>query len=208
MKIEKYTIDVQSLFPVPLGTFNYKNDGGVGVTKQQVKYLDNTKLKINSGNYSSESSDILENELFFDIKNYILGCVNTYVEHVWKPSSKLDMYITQSWYNITKKDEYHHEHIHQNSLLSGVFYVNTSDEDKITFIRSDLPQFFPTSSDYNIWNSERWWFPVNNNDLLIFPSMLKHYVPLVKKGSRKTIAFNTFFKGEMGDKDSFAYLSL
>ena len=54
------------------------------------------------------------------------------------PKEELDFYITQSWINITKPDEFHHEHFHTNSIISGVFYISTEEDDAITFSNPNI----------------------------------------------------------------------
>jgi hypothetical protein len=50
-------------------------------------------------------------------------------------------YITQSWANYTKKNQYHHTHEHPNSFISGVLYINANEaHDKITMHKKSYQQ--------------------------------------------------------------------
>ena len=63
--------------------------------------------------------------------------------------------------------------------------------------------------EYNIWNSETWWFPLQTGQLLMFPSSTVHQVD-TKKGlnTRTSLAFNTFYKGKLGTNNKLTELIL
>ena len=43
-------------------------------------------------------------------------------------------YITQSWLNYTRANQFHHRHEHPNSFVSGVLYINADKAtDRINF---------------------------------------------------------------------------
>ncbi len=57
----------------------------------------------------------------------------------------------------------------------------------------------PTEN-FNLFNSESWWFEVATGDLMLFPSSLTHMVETVKSDkTRISISFNTFPKGYVGE---------
>jgi len=62
---------------------------------------------------------------------------------------------------------------------------------------------------YNLYNSETWKFSVQSNQVILFPSDLMHQVEM-KKGNnlRISLAFNVFFKGKLGHRDSLTELIL
>ena len=67
---------------------------------------------------------------------------------------------------------------------------------------------FAELKDFNIWNSETWFFPVNNNELLLFPSCITHQVEPNEKATtdRISLSFNTFVKGTLGSRDQLTEL--
>ena len=71
------------------------------------------------------------------LKKFIEIAIDTYVINVIvgdKYDENLSFKITQSWGNLTRPgSEGHHLHKHSNSVISGVFYVQTNDVDNITF---------------------------------------------------------------------------
>jgi|TARA_R110000772_G_scaffold157927_1_gene269184 hypothetical protein len=55
------------------------------------------------------------------------------------------------------------------------------------------------TKDYNAWNSQTWWLPVEEGALLLFPSSLQHSVPPVEgEKDRISLSFNTFPVGDLG----------
>ena len=63
---------------------------------------------------------------------------------------------------------------------------------------------------FNIWNSVTWFFPVNNNELILFPSWLVHKVDPNEKATtdRISISFNTFVRGTLGSRRGLSELIL
>jgi len=169
-------------------------------------------LRSNSGNSTSSNSYIFDDKLK-KIKQFCEQQIAIYVKEVINPKEDLDFYITQSWLNITKPGETHHSHFHRNSIISGVFYISTEEDDKITFsdpnakikVIIDL-----AAKEYNLWNSTTWFFPVDNNELVIFPSWLEHKVESNEKATtdRISLSFNTFVRGTLGNQKDLTELIL
>jgi len=133
-----------------------------------------------------------------------------YFDKVVCTDNSIVPYITQSWLNYTKTDQFHHHHSHANSYVSGVFYVNADKEvDKIAFHKRSLPTIELHKTEYNIFNSNSWWYPVKTGDIILFPSFLIHGVDK-KKGTntRISLSFNVFIKGKIGNKLQLTELML
>ena len=166
----------------------------------------------NTGNSTSNNAYIFYGKLG-KIKQFCEQQIKIYVNETINPKEELDFYITQSWLNITKPGEYHHEHSHANSIISGVFYISTEEDDKFAvadpnFKIKDILKFEPKM--FNMWNSNNWIFPVNNNELILFPSWLVHKVDPNEKATkdRISISFNTFVRGTLGNRGSLSELIL
>ena len=166
----------------------------------------------NSGNSTSNNAYIFYGKLG-KIKQFCEQQIKIYVNETINPKEELDFYITQSWLNITKPGEYHHEHSHANSIISGVFYISTEEDDKFAvadpnFKIKDILKFEPKM--FNMWNSNNWIFPVNNNELILFPSWLDHGVNPNKEATtdRISLSFNTFVKGTLGLRKDLTELIL
>jgi len=169
-------------------------------------------LRSNSGNSTSSNSYIFDDKLK-KIKQFCEQQIAIYVKEVINPKEDLDFYITQSWLNITKPGGSHHSHFHQNSIISGVFYISTEEDDKITFSDPNAKIkkiIHSTIKEYNLWNSTTWFFSVNNNELVLFPSWLNHEVEPNKKATtdRISLSFNTFVRGTLGNQKELTELIL
>jgi len=81
-----------------------------------------------------------------------------------------------------------------------VFYVQADKtKDKIYFFKEEYKQIKIPAKEYNLFNSESWWFETGTNDLVIFPSSLTHMVEKVVGKERISLSFNTFLKGYIGE---------
>jgi len=172
-------------------------------TKQELQFVDNQKKQCskNEGNFITNENYILNKKEFKNIKKFLDQCCKEYLEKIICPKNDLKLYITQSWLNYTEKNQYHHKHFHPNAVVSGVLYFDCDKEnDKIIFSTSKgYQQIKPEIENYNIWNSDTWWLPVETGQLIMFPASTTHQVE-TKKGdnTRISLAFNTFYKGKIG----------
>ena len=202
---------IHGIFPFPV--YIVKRDSNLSSKEEkEIRKIVKEGMYKNSGNASSTNSYIFNGKLK-KLKQFCEEQLKIYVEQAIVPKEELDFYITQSWLNITKPGEYHHDHSHQNSIISGVFYISTEEDDKITFgdpngKLEELIKFEP--KEFNIWNSASWFFPSVTNQLLLFPSWLDHKVDINEKATtdRISISFNTFVKGTLGSRKDLTELIL
>tara|TARA_A100001035_G_scaffold96669_1_gene75818 strand:- start:685 stop:1302 length:618 start_codon:yes stop_codon:yes gene_type:complete len=200
---------IESLFPTPIYITNIDRD----FTNDELQFVNTQKdfTENQGGNFYTKDSYILNNSEFKNIKTIIEKCCDDYLKKIICPNDDLKLYITQSWLNYTKEDKFHHSHNHPNSIVSGVLYIDCDKEnDKIQFVHSKgYQQLRPDVTNWNKWNSETWWFPVEAGKLIMFPSSTTHEVE-IKKGSntRVSLAFNTFYKGKIGANKDLTELVL
>ena len=74
----------------------------------------------NQGNTTSNNSYVLNNKKLINIKKKLDKTIADYFNRVSGTTDKIKPYITQSWLNYTKENQYHHQHTHGNSLISGI----------------------------------------------------------------------------------------
>ena len=210
--MDKKEIDsnIHSIFSTPI----YAAQLNRKFSTKELSFVNITKKDVfkNEGNITSNDAYILENKVFKNLKKEINLIVQDYFNKVMLSTKDITPCITQSWLNYTEKNQFHHQHSHPNSLVSGVLYIDSNKEfDKIKFFKKDIyGQGFKTKiSGWNTWNSESWWCPVNTGDILLFPSSLKHMVEC-KEGDniRISLAFNTFVKGTLGSYKHFTELKI
>jgi len=199
---------INGIFPTPIYISKLDRE----LSKKELLFIDINKSDCNKneGNITTNNNYILNEKPFANIKKELDIRVKDYFNKVISPANNITPYITQSWLNYTETNQYHHKHAHPNSLVSGVFYINCHEKhDKIKFFNDKYSSIKPEVKDYNIWNSETWWFAVKTGDIILFPSSLSHMVE-TKQGdnTRISLAFNTFIKGTVGRNKSLTELIL
>lgn len=197
---------IHNLFPTPIGRYKLDRD----LTSKELSFLINQETRSNMGNTTSINNIILKSKELTKLRDFIETKVSDYFTEVYNPKHKVNLKITQSWTNYTKKGEYHHRHSHPNSFVSGVFYVQADRiKDRIYFYKDGYEQIKFPPNEWNVWNSESWWFDVGTCDLVMFPSNLQHMVEsLDHDQTRISLSFNTFPVGNIGDELSLTGLNL
>ena len=202
---------IHSIFPTPV----YITKMDRGFTKQELEFVKQQKKHCtnNEGNINTKDNYILNRKEFKNVKKFLDKHCKEYLDTVICPKNNIELYITQSWLNYTEANQYHHKHEHPNSVVSGVFYFDSDiKNDKILFshpipYKQIQPQI--DNKKFNLWNSNTWFFPVETGNLFMFPSSTTHQVE-TKQGNntRVSLAFNTFYKGNLGENVSLTELIL
>jgi uncharacterized protein (TIGR02466 family) len=200
--------NIYGLFPTPV----YFSKLNRELTNEELSFINNIKLNVykNKGNTTSYDNYILNNKVLENLKKELDLRVQDYFDKVISPSNNITPYITQSWINFTETNQFHHRHNHNNSFLSGVFYINCNEKfDKIKFYNDKYKLIKLEPKEWNILNSETWWFSVKTGDIVLFPSSLDHEVE-TKEGdnTRISLAFNVFIKGTIGSNINLTELKL
>lgn len=200
--------NINGIFPTPIYISKLDRE----LTSLELKFVDKNKKDFykNDGNITSNNNYILNEKHFANLKKELDLRIKDYFDKVISSSNNITHYITQSWLNYTEKNQYHHKHAHPNSLVSGVFYINCNDKfDKIKFFNEKYKIINLEVKEWNLWNSESWWFPVKTGDIILFPSSLTHMVE-TKEGNntRISLAFNVFIKGTVGNNKQLTELIL
>ena len=197
------TDTIHGVFPTPVSITKRDTNLTPDEEKDIGKIIEEG-LKRNQGNSASNDTYIFNGKLK-KLKQFCEEHIKTYVKEVIDPKEELDIYITQSWLNVTKPGEIHHEHSHPNSIVSGVFYISTEEDDNITFTDPNykLKNLLRIQSkEYNLFNSVSWFFPAITNELILFPSWVNHKVEVNEKATRDRISlsFNTFVRSTLGSR--------
>jgi uncharacterized protein (TIGR02466 family) len=200
--------NINGIFPTPIYISKLNRE----LTNKELSFIDKTKLDVykNEGNTTSNDNYILNKKEFKNLKEELDLRIKDYFDKVISPANNITPHITQSWLNYTETNQYHHKHTHPNSLVSGVFYINCHEEhDKIKFFNDNYKIIKLETKDWNIWNSQSWWFSVKTGDIILFPSSLTHMVE-TKQGdnTRISLAFNVFIKGTIGNNKNLTELVL
>ena len=197
---------LHNLFHTPVGIYKLDRD----LSAKELLFLKNQETRSNMGNLTSINNSILKDKELTQLRDFIETKLSEYFTTVYSPKHKVNLKITQSWTNYTEKGEYHHKHEHPNSFVSGVFYVQADKtKDKIHFFKNIYHQINFPPSEWNVWNSESWWFEIGTCELILFPSSLTHMVPTVESDqTRISLSFNTFPVGNIGEEVNLTGLNV
>lgn len=183
-------------------------------TDEEIRVLSRKHNQLKSHGFGSNNQSvnnyILEQPELKQLKSEIQLALDNYFLQVYNPKHEASVYITQSWLNFNLKNEWHPSHVHPNSFLSGVLYVQTTKDDVICFTRpiNDFP-LTVEPKEYNLYNTKTWYVRINVGNLIIFPSSLAHYVPRKETdGERISLSFNTFLRGTLGTEENLTELRL
>tara|TARA_B100001113_G_scaffold210689_1_gene172850 strand:- start:644 stop:1267 length:624 start_codon:yes stop_codon:yes gene_type:complete len=202
MKI-KSTLNLFSL--PPLMSFDYEGD-----MDKIIEFVANIDYRKSVDNIKSDDCYILENPELSELKEFCLKCVSEYTKQIVSSSHEIN--IQQSWVNYNKPGQQHRQHYHGNSIISGVFYIMSDQESGSPIIfKSDLHKSnFSILLDqdlnrdtYNPYRSSEYPYPSIPGELILFSSMLSHYVPEnISDKPRVSLSFNTYpevpFGSEIG----------
>lgn len=151
-------------------------------------------------NFSSPNKNVLDAVEMVDLRRVLQARLDEYFTQVYNTSNDVKLEITQSWFTLTRKGDAHHTHTHPNSVVSGVFYIKLGQRDGINFYRNDdLVWYELLRKQDNYYNAHRYFIETKVGDIILFPSNIKHGVAeLTEDVERVSLAFNTFFSGELG----------
>ncbi len=187
---------VLPIFPTVITISNI----GRQFTQAETNYMMNYQDKVRGNGSNTEDIYILEQPPLFDIKQLCQNALQDYLAQIYNPINPSDIYmkITHSWLNFSKKDQFHYKHTHHNSILCGVLYIDAV-EDTIVFTKMDSGENWQIQpKEETPFNMVDVPIKVNTGDLVIFPSNLTHSVPTIQREGRLSLAFNSFFNGNIG----------
>ena len=207
----KFMID--HLFPIPVGIY----ERPIEITDDELKFIKKLGRRQNQSNKTSSDFYILQHKELNNLYKFFKECLDSYISQTIAPNQEeINFYVTQSWANYTKAGEYHQMHKHQNSIVSGVFYVQVNENDNITYRNYDeiagtqVPVHIHPAS-WNRYNSNIWKYSVKVGQLYLFPSALQHCVETLPEDTELTrisVSFNTWVQGQLGEPKELNSLNL
>ena len=157
---------INNIFPCPVYTVIRDSNLNTTEIKEIEDIIEEGMEGKNEVNNSTSTNSYIFDTRLHNLKEFCEKHIKIYINTIINPKEEVDFYITQSWLTITKPGENHKVHSHQNSIISGVFYVATVEVDKINFYEPNkvkqVIKFEP--KEFNLWNSDSWSFPVTNNE--------------------------------------------
>jgi uncharacterized protein (TIGR02466 family) len=170
-------------------------------------------LKLTDGISTSASSWATRDDLqtlpeFEELTNILLGEAERALDIL--TISRDSHYISCMWANIATVGRVHMEHIHANSMYSGVLYLQSPKGSQPTIFADPRPGAQMLQPDYKNPNpailGARWGTTGKRGEMVIFPSWLPHSVQPVPPGvatddnkERITLSFNVMIKANIDD---------
>lgn len=205
MKIQTETLD---MFPIPLVKMN--------LGKKFKKEFDSLKKEeehpsdrnMGSTHHFSTNKYILNDPRFINLKNFICEQTTKFIRN--KMNVDGECLLTQSWVNWNYPNEHTQQHIHPNSIASGVLYLEATDSNNVIVFHKLYAQTtrnFIDPKPFNPANPDREkkytdsTMPINlkNGDFIIFPSYLPHSVPPNRSNQKRiSLAYNSLTKHKCG----------
>src|SRR4051794_23274306 len=88
---------------------------------------------------SSVDKNVLDRPEWKSVHALVTQEINAYARDVLAVSKSIELYVTNSWINIHRRGQSAGPHVHHNSLISGVLYLNvTETTGDLVFHRNDL----------------------------------------------------------------------
>ena len=187
------TID---LFKTPLFTCNLDSTRHM-VPKlkqyayQQEKYKSGRNVS-NIGGHQTPFITIEKEPLYKELIDLLISEIKGVVVAMNYHSEK-QIVIGQCWININRKNHLNMPHIHPNTDFAGVYFIKTDSNTPIGFKNPDIivHQHEDRYTDYNAYNTEGHMYYPKDNDFIMFPSHIEHWVDENKTDiPRISLAFN------------------
>ena len=190
---------IYPLFSTPV----YVNNVG-DFTKPDIR-----ALEYSTGPYNfltTMDKHILDRPDFADVRALVMKEVHVYARELLRIKKEIELYITDSWINVHRRGHSATPHIHHNSLISGVLYLQVNDSSGDLVFHKDLLSLipFPPALDldmdsFNLYNCKSWAHKPKTNDICLFPSAVMHSAdPNESDEERWSLAFNVFVRGDIG----------
>lgn len=164
---------------------------------------EDTITNVHNISSSSFNNAILDEQELSFLKNILMDEFNVFKNDILKYQFN-NFKLTTSWIAKNNPGEASNYHNHNNSMFSGIFYINTDkDCGAISFEDYSPKRFQLKMSEYNYYNSPEFKFLPYNGLLIIFPSEMYHKILTNNSNiTRYSLAFNLVPTGMLGYENS------
>ena len=197
--------ELLTVFPTPVQIYKYEDS-----IEKELKYIEGVEWQsqVANSNFKTKDSYLTRHEKLKDLTSFFKECIDDYCDTVINSDQRL--VITQLWGNRNPKGSKHHEHVHPNSIISGVFYLRQDPKlPPIQFAKSNQEAMKLDPRKYNTYNAETFLLPCVSGELILFPSNLRHSVPMNQGDEERiSLSFNTFSIDTLGSEESLTHLDI
>ena len=197
---------VFQLFPISLYKASFDIDED---TKQLFYNEEYERMPSGNGDYTKNKYLLHDKKYSYVIEN-IMKHLNGFTKKYMTVNDEVSFYLQNSWVVRHHSDDWAQSHSHGNSLISGVYYLNT--DEKSGNIRFEKPtgytNLFHESTriqfdEMSNHNCSIWVETPKTGDLFLFPSHLSHSVNLnLSNITRYSVSFNFHIEGALVSKNS------
>lgn len=170
--------DIKRIFPTLLFKINLDIDSNSIINNIKKLEEENHGNKMFNPTYHFEShDDLYKLEDFKEISDLILDETSKILDHMHV--IRKNHYIIGMWGNITDVNHQHHFHIHPNSFLSGILYLNCPVDASQTTFKHPLSSTFmiqPEYSEFDFDNSHMYSEQPEVGSMLVWTSNCMHGV--------------------------------
>jgi uncharacterized protein (TIGR02466 family) len=160
--------------------------------------------------YQISKQDLQNQESFKKLADTVIKCGLNYCEKIgYKPEN---LYITSMWMNKFSNSQSIGPHTHTNSLLSGVYYLNSNPEQGGTEFYNPISKMRNSISVTRDGNSpfltDRVASSAEPNKMVIWPSYVEHRSEKnITNKIRYTLSFN-LLPTKLGNQEHFNYAEI
>ena len=196
------------LFAYPVVTCGDRYD----FSANEKNYFANLEMIDNVGNTMSRKDRVLDDAELSNLKRFIDQNLFNYKKNLLHIRDDNEIYITQSWVNRSHPDQFHPKHRHQNSVISGVMYLDDEDDDLPPIRFHRMHELYPVEFSYdelNEFNASCRTFAPARGMLVLFPSLLEHDVETNRtQRIRTSLSFNTYVRGVVGGREQLTEVTI
>jgi uncharacterized protein (TIGR02466 family) len=188
-------IQIKELFPTPIGYFN-----NIEFTNKVLPIANSILEQINNPHPLSYLTTFNNSEIQTYLKSFTW--IEDYIKKIsYEYSKEIGFYLNDNieigtlFVSRINNTQHHERHVHPNSILSGVMYLNTTP--------NCAPIIFedPRSvRDFNHMRRTKEWkntsagqmiYTPTSGDIILFEAWMPHRVPSIEEqGNRTTLVFN------------------
>ena len=111
---------IYPLFPCPLVVCGKKYE----FSDAERKFISELEMIDNNDNLMSKNDRVLDEKQLTELRTFIDEQVFNFKKNLLSIRDDNEIYITQSWVNNSNTNHFHPKHKHQNSVISGVLFLD------------------------------------------------------------------------------------
>lgn len=175
------------------------------------KQFDLLEFRENTHNDISTELNLFDDMMFSNTKRILEEECEGFLKNAYGVTQFENLAMTQSWANVTKPGESHHMHLHPFSVVSAVLFLDDNPANYNLHLATHVEQIphyieqptyhIPLSTLVKSVGTDTATTNLKHH-LVLFLSTTSHFVKTVAGDTpRRTISFNTFWKGVTGPQE-------